>query len=124
MKVEELRKKTPEELTKELLDLRKEQFNLRMQRGVGQATRVHHFNLNRKNIARVKTIMNEKILFKFLKKQPKTVLLDLLESAFHEMKTNQKNVVFGYMMDQVEPSKIYGKQIIKDVKQFYKDSLD
>ena len=62
MKIEELRKKTSEELTKELLDLRKEQFNLRMQRGVGQATRVHQFKLNRKNIARVKTIMNEKKL--------------------------------------------------------------
>ena len=60
MKTEELRKKTTEELNKELLDLRKEQFNLRMQRGVGQATRVHQFKLNRKNIARVKTIMNEK----------------------------------------------------------------
>ena len=60
MKIEELRNKTTEELNKELLDLRKEQFNLRMQRGVGQATRVHQFKLNRKNIARVKTIMNEK----------------------------------------------------------------
>lgn len=60
MKAEELRKKTSEELHKELLDLRKEQFNLRMQRGVGQATRVHQFKLNRKNIARVKTVMNEK----------------------------------------------------------------
>ena len=68
--------------------------------------------------------MNDKILFKFLKNQPKTVLLDLLESAFHEMKTNQKNAVFGYMMDQVEPSKIDGKQIIKDVKKFHKDSLN
>ena len=60
MKAEELRNKTYEELNKELLDLRKEQFNLRMQRGVGQVTRVHQFDLNRKNIARVKTIMNEK----------------------------------------------------------------
>ncbi len=62
MKAEELRKKTTEELAKELLDLRKEQFNLRMQRGVGQATRVHQFKLNRKNIARVKTVINEKKL--------------------------------------------------------------
>lgn len=60
MKAQELRKKKFEELNKELLDLRKEQFNLRMQRGVGQATRVHQFKLNRKNIARVKTVMNEK----------------------------------------------------------------
>lgn len=60
MKAQELRKKKSEELNKELIDLRKEQFNLRMQRGVGQATRVHQFKLNRKNIARVKTVMNEK----------------------------------------------------------------
>ena len=60
MKAEELNKKTHEKLYKELLDLRKEQFNLRMRRGVGQASRVHMFKLNRRNIARVKTIMNEK----------------------------------------------------------------
>lgn len=60
MKVEELRSKSIKELGTELLELRKEQFNLRMQKGVGQATRVHLFKLNRRNIARVKTIMNEK----------------------------------------------------------------
>jgi len=67
--------------------------------------------------------MNEKILLKLLKKQPKIALLDLLESAFHEMKTNQKNAVFGHMMDQVEPSKINPKQILKEVNKFHKDSL-
>ena len=60
MTIEKLRSKTNEELSKELLDLRKEQFNLRMQLGVGQVTRVHQFKVNRKNIARVKTIMNER----------------------------------------------------------------
>ena len=60
MKTEELRDKSVKELNEELLELRKEQFNLRMQKGVGQATRVHQFKLNRKNIARVKTVMNEK----------------------------------------------------------------
>ena len=59
MKAEELRSKSVKELNDELLELRKEQFNLRMQRGVGQASRVHQFKLNRRNIARVKTIMNE-----------------------------------------------------------------
>ena len=59
MNVEELRSKSIKELDEELLELRKEQFNLRMQKGVGQASRVHQFKLNRKNIARVKTIMNE-----------------------------------------------------------------
>ncbi len=60
MKAEELRDKSVTELNEELLELRKEQFNLRMQKGVGQASRVHQFKLNRKNIARVKTVMNEK----------------------------------------------------------------
>ena len=57
----ELQNKTHEELNKELLDLRKEQFNLRMQMGTGQMTRVHQFKINRKNIARVKTLMNQKL---------------------------------------------------------------
>ena len=56
----ELQNKSYEELGKELLDLRKEQFNLRMQLGTGQLTRVHQFKVNRKNIARVKTLMNQK----------------------------------------------------------------
>ena len=57
---QELKNKSYEELGKELLDLRKEQFNLRMQLGTGQLTRVHQFKVNRKNIARVKTLMNQK----------------------------------------------------------------
>ena len=60
MKTDELRSKSIKELSDELLELRKEQFNLRMQKGVGQASRVHQFKLNKKNIARVKTVMNEK----------------------------------------------------------------
>ena len=64
MKAKDLREKTVSELNDELIELRKEQFNLRMQRGVGQAARVHQFKLNRKNIARVKTIMNEKSIEK------------------------------------------------------------
>ena len=64
MKAKDLREKTVSELKDELIELRKEQFNLRMQRGVGQAARVHQFKLNRKNIARVKTIMNEKSIEK------------------------------------------------------------
>ena len=60
MNAEELRSKSIKELNDELLELRKEQFNLRMQKSVGQATRVHQFKLNKKNIARVKTVMNEK----------------------------------------------------------------
>lgn len=60
VKAEDLRKKTHKDLDKELLELRKEGFNLRMQRAVGQTSHAHRFKLNRRNIARVKTVLNEK----------------------------------------------------------------
>lgn len=59
MKAKELRGKTQEQLRETLLELLKEQFNLRMQRGGGQLARHHQMNDVRKNIARVKTVMNE-----------------------------------------------------------------
>ena len=59
MRAEELRKKSPEELAQELLDLRREQFNLRMQRATGQLTRPHEYGRVKKDIARVKTILVE-----------------------------------------------------------------
>lgn len=60
MKASDLRNKSVEELGKELLALLKEQFNLRMQRGAGQPPKPHLFNMVRKNIARIKTILKEK----------------------------------------------------------------
>lgn len=60
MKASELRNKSTEELTKELLALLKEQFNLRMQKGIGQPPKSHLFNEVRVKIARIKTILNEK----------------------------------------------------------------
>ncbi len=62
MKASELRKKTDKELTEELVALLREQFNLRMQRGSGQAPRSNLFGRARKGIARVLTVMNEKRL--------------------------------------------------------------
>ncbi len=59
MEAKELRDKKPEDLQAMLLDLRKEQFSLRMQQGTGQASRPHLFNNLRKDIARVKTVLNE-----------------------------------------------------------------
>lgn len=59
MNASELRGKTPAELETMLHDLRKEQFNLRMQRGTGQLARPTEMRQVRKNIARVKTVMNE-----------------------------------------------------------------
>lgn len=60
MKGSELRQKTVGELSEELHGLLREQFNLRMQRGVGQLARPDQLAKVRKNIARVKTVLNEK----------------------------------------------------------------
>ncbi len=60
MKASDLREKSPAELEETLLELRKEQFNLRMQQGTGQLSRPSEVNRVRKEIARVKTVLNEK----------------------------------------------------------------
>jgi large subunit ribosomal protein L29 len=59
MKINDLRKKSESELAEELLGLRKEQFNLRMQRATGQLSRPDQFDKVRKNIARIKTLLSE-----------------------------------------------------------------
>jgi large subunit ribosomal protein L29 len=59
MNASELRNKSVAELEETLLELRKEQFNLRMQRGTGQLARPHLMAQVTKDIARVKTVMNE-----------------------------------------------------------------
>jgi large subunit ribosomal protein L29 len=59
MKINDLRKKSESELADELLGLRKEQFNLRMQRATGQLSRPDQFDKVRKNIARIKTLLSE-----------------------------------------------------------------
>ena len=62
MDAKELRSKSDQELRDELNSLLKEQFNLRMQKAIGQAARSDQFGKVRKNIARVKTVMSEKRL--------------------------------------------------------------
>ena len=60
MKASELRAKSVDELKQELLELRQEQFNLRMQRGAGQLANPSRFGVVRKDIARIKTLLTEK----------------------------------------------------------------
>ncbi|MFP4183178.1 MAG: 50S ribosomal protein L29 [Halorhodospira sp.] len=60
MKASELREKSTEELEKELLERRKEQFNLRMQKASGQLARFDQLGKVRRNIARIKTVLNER----------------------------------------------------------------
>jgi len=60
MKAKEFRAKSPAELEKELLDLRKAQFSLRMQIATQQLSNTAQVTRVRKDIARVKTILKEK----------------------------------------------------------------
>ncbi|WP_027857447.1 50S ribosomal protein L29 [Marinobacterium jannaschii] len=60
MKAIELREKSVEELQQELLGLLKEQFNLRMQKTTGQLGQSHLLGQVRRDIARIKTVLNEK----------------------------------------------------------------
>ena len=60
MNASDLREKSADELNKELIELLREQFSLRMQNGTGQLSRPHQVKVVRRNIARIKTILNEK----------------------------------------------------------------
>ncbi len=59
-KVADVRAKTPDQLAELVLDLRKEQFNLRFQRATGQQEGLARVKQVRREIARVKTIQAEK----------------------------------------------------------------
>ncbi|GAB6071217.1 50S ribosomal protein L29 [Thiomicrorhabdus sp. Kp2] len=61
MTAKELNEKTVEELNAELLDLLKEQFNLRMQNATGQLSNSAQLKTTRRSIARVKTIIRQKV---------------------------------------------------------------
>jgi large subunit ribosomal protein L29 len=59
MKANDLRGMSRDDLNKELVNLRREHFNLRMQRATGQLARPHEYGRVKKDIARVKTILGE-----------------------------------------------------------------
>lgn len=60
MKATELREKSVGDLNVELLALTREQFNFRMQQGTGQLSQPHRMKAVRRDIARIKTVLNEK----------------------------------------------------------------
>ena len=60
MKAEDLRTKSPDELTDALASLKKEQFNLRFQRATGQLEKTARIREVRRDIARVKTVAAQK----------------------------------------------------------------
>ncbi|MEM6604358.1 MAG: 50S ribosomal protein L29 [Pseudomonadota bacterium] len=61
MNAKDLREKTDVELEKELLTLREDQFKLRIQKATGQLGQTHLLRENQRNIARVKTVLREKV---------------------------------------------------------------
>jgi len=60
MKVQEMRSRNDKELREELSGLLREQFSLRMQKGMGQLTQPNELRRVRRDIARVKTLLNER----------------------------------------------------------------
>ena len=60
MNARELRAKGDDEIRKELVDLHREAFNLRMQKGMGQLSRPSQVKRVRRDIARLKTILTER----------------------------------------------------------------
>ena len=60
MKIAAVRDLTPDQLEDELAKLKKEQFNLRFQRATGQLENTSRVREIRRDIARIKTVLNQK----------------------------------------------------------------
>ena len=60
MKIDDVRRLTPDQLSEQLLNLKKEQFNLRFQAATSQLEKSHRVNEVRRDIARIKTVLRAK----------------------------------------------------------------
>jgi len=60
MKIDDVRGFTPDQLSEQLINLKKEQFNLRFQRATGRLEKTHRVDQVRKDIARIKTVLRGK----------------------------------------------------------------
>ena len=60
MELKELRTQSPQDLQEQLIELRREQFNLRMQKGSGQQKQTHHFKRVKREIAQIKMLLGDK----------------------------------------------------------------
>ena len=60
MNIADVRVLTPDQLSDQLVNLKKEQFNLRFQKATGQIEKTHRVNEVRKDIARIKTVLRGK----------------------------------------------------------------
>ena len=70
---QEYRKMSVKDLNAELINLRREQFNLRMQMGSGNTPKIHRFSIVRHDIARIKTILTEMALTNNAATMPATI---------------------------------------------------
>jgi large subunit ribosomal protein L29 len=61
MKAETIRAKSDDELSSEMLELKKEQFNLRFQQATGQLENTARFRHVRRSIAQIKTVINQRV---------------------------------------------------------------
>ena len=59
MKAEDIRALSADQLKEKLVELKKEQFNLRFQRATGQLEKTARVREVRRTIARIKTIQNQ-----------------------------------------------------------------
>ena len=60
MTADELKLKTPDQLRDQLVALKKEAFNLRFQKATGQLENTARMRIVRRDVARVKTVLNQK----------------------------------------------------------------
>ena len=84
MNAEDLKAKSIDELVKLIIDLRKEQLNIRFQRAQGALENTSQVRVNRRTIARAKTILNQKRL-------EETAAQDNKKSAKPPVKKSVKN---------------------------------
>jgi large subunit ribosomal protein L29 len=70
MKIGDVRAMTPDELEDKILELKKEQFNLRFQRATGQLESTSRVRVVRRDIARLKTVAQEKRAGKVVVSKP------------------------------------------------------
>ena len=61
MKAETIRAQSDDELSSEMLELKKEQFNLRFQQATGQLENTARFRHVRRSIAQIKTVINQRV---------------------------------------------------------------
>jgi large subunit ribosomal protein L29 len=60
VKIDDVRRLTPDQLTDQLLSLKKEQFNLRFQAATAQLEKTHRVQEVRRDIARIKSVLRAK----------------------------------------------------------------